>query len=69
MSDCGMCLTASDIGIGVAGDPIAYPHPGCPDHGSCEKFVPGGSADGAGRPLCLECRAYEDEHLWKGGGQ
>ncbi len=30
---CGMCLRASDIGLGGdRGDPIAYIHPDCLDH-------------------------------------
>lgn len=65
MSDCGMCLKASDIGVYSAGNPIAYSHPGCPEHGSCAKFVTGGGRDGAGRELCADCRAYADEHHWK----
>lgn len=63
--DCGMCVRASDIGVPVAGNPIAYAHPGCRDHGNCPAFVPGGGIDGAGREFCGSCRAYEDEHLWK----
>lgn len=28
----GICLTAYDIGIAVAGNPVAYPHPECELH-------------------------------------
>lgn len=32
--DCnGICLTASDIGLGEYGDVVAYAHPDCPEHG------------------------------------
>jgi hypothetical protein len=31
MPECdGLCVTAADVGIPMAG--IAYPHPGCPAH-------------------------------------
>ncbi len=34
MSECnGICLTASDIGVGEYGDMIAYAHPDCEEHG------------------------------------
>lgn len=62
-ADCGMCLTAADIGVGGLG--IAYAHPGCPHHGSCAEFVPSSQTDGAGRVLC-QCGAYEDEHFLDG---
>lgn len=29
----GICLSASDIGVGEYGDMIAYAHPDCPEHG------------------------------------
>lgn len=29
----GICLSASDIGVGEYGDVIAYAHPDCPEHG------------------------------------
>jgi hypothetical protein len=29
----GVCHRASDIGLSVAGDPVAYPHESCPEHG------------------------------------
>lgn len=29
----GDCLTAYDVGVPVAGNPVAYPHPDCPLHG------------------------------------
>lgn len=61
---CGMCLHASGIGVDVPGDPIAYIHPGCPNHGRCPKFTSGDRTDGDGRPLCRDCLAYEDEHLF-----
>lgn len=71
MSDsiCAMCLRASDIGVYTVGDPIAYAHPGCPDHGRCTEFVLGPRVDNAGRPLCGHCLAYEDEHHWNEEGQ
>jgi hypothetical protein len=28
----GLCVTAADIGVPVKGNPVAYPHPGCPAH-------------------------------------
>lgn len=62
--DCGMCVTAADIGIPEYGLMIAYTHPGCRDQGSCAEFVPGRPVDGGGGPMCLRCKAYEDEHLW-----
>ena len=61
--DCnGYCLRASDHGVPVAGDPVAHAHPDCAVHGDPHTFVPGGGADGAGRPFCDRCRAYENEH-------
>jgi hypothetical protein len=30
----GECLRASDVGVGVTGNPVAYAHPHCPVHGS-----------------------------------
>ena len=34
MAECnGICLSASDIGVGEYGDMIAYAHPDCPEHG------------------------------------
>jgi hypothetical protein len=31
MPECdGLCVTAADIGVPMAG--VAYPHPGCPTH-------------------------------------
>jgi hypothetical protein len=30
----GVCHRASDMGVFVAGDPVAYPHESCPEHGS-----------------------------------
>lgn len=29
----GVCHRASDVGMGVAGDPVAYAHDSCPEHG------------------------------------
>lgn len=29
----GICMTASDIGVGEYGDIVAYAHPDCPAHG------------------------------------
>ena len=29
----GICVTASDIGIYAPGNPVAYAHPACPEHG------------------------------------
>lgn len=34
LTDCsGMCLTASELGVWVPGNPIAQAHPLCPEHG------------------------------------
>jgi hypothetical protein len=63
--DCGMCLRASDIDVPVPGNPIAYPHPGCPHHGYCETFTPSEHKDGDGRVMCADCRAYADEHHYR----
>jgi hypothetical protein len=30
----GICQRASDVGVSVPGDPVAYPHDSCPEHGS-----------------------------------
>lgn len=30
----GECFTASDVGVTVADNPVAYPHPDCPLHGT-----------------------------------
>jgi hypothetical protein len=30
----GICHRASDVGVSVPGDPVAYPHDSCPEHGS-----------------------------------
>lgn len=30
----GICQRASDVGVSVPGDPVAYPHESCPEHGS-----------------------------------
>lgn len=27
-----LCVRGSDIGVYVDGDPVAYAHPGCPEH-------------------------------------
>lgn len=56
------CVRASDIGIWLSGDPVAYVHPNCSVHGAPHPFVAGGGKDGAGRQLCAQCRAYADEH-------
>lgn len=32
----GMCLHASDVGVSVDGDPVAYEHRSCPEHGDLE---------------------------------
>jgi hypothetical protein len=61
-ADCGLCLTPGDIGLPGSG--IAYAHPGCPYHGSCNGFQLG-YVDTNGRPVC-GCGAYEDEH-YRGG--
>lgn len=29
----GLCHRASDVGVAVAGDPVAYAHDSCPEHG------------------------------------
>lgn len=56
-------MRASDVGVGVAGDPVAYAHPGCEVHGWCDKYVPEdeSAADKYLVP-CENCRGYEDEH-------
>lgn len=30
----GLCHRASDVGVAVPGDPVAYPHDSCPEHGA-----------------------------------
>ena len=58
--DCnGICVRASDVGVMVAGDPVAYPHPACPVHGDvdwCEHCNGWGSIGGLPRaftcPMC-----------------
>jgi hypothetical protein len=57
-----LCMRASDVAVSVSGDPVAYPHPGCPVHGSCETYVPGQDIHGNGDRPCADCRGYEDEH-------
>lgn len=45
----GLCVTAADIGVGVAGNPVAYPYPGCPEHGTddyCEHCEGWGNFEG-----------------------
>lgn len=32
----GICITAFEIGVYVAGNPVAYPHPECDKHGNKE---------------------------------
>lgn len=32
----GMCLTAADVGVPVAGNPVARAHRSCPEHGDLE---------------------------------
>lgn len=63
----GPCMRASDVGVPVPGDPVAYAHPCCPVHGHCEKYVPGEVQSNGHRP-CANCRAYENEHQFRREG-
>jgi hypothetical protein len=60
-----LCMRASDVGVYVAGDPVAYEHPGCPVHGSCEQYVPSDVVHGCGLRPCANCKGYEDEHDYR----
>lgn len=44
----GICMTAADVGVSVSGNPIAYPHPGCPLHAPGERC-------GCGQARCIDC--------------
>lgn len=44
----GICLSASDIGVGEYGDMIAYAHPDCPLHGDPQGEQPEADICGGG---------------------
>ncbi|QDN64396.1 hypothetical protein [Streptomyces sp. S1D4-14] len=44
----GICLSASDIGVGEYGDMIAYAHPDCPEHGDPLEDDPAAEICGGG---------------------